>query len=105
MKRRNRRRCPLRQSSINSLFASLLTALMPKEVLIRTVTDWTEDRIIQEIEAVFPDGPIMVDVARCEGSRDGVIQAVIEGPTGDVGLFKFTCRHMASGSSSSASMS
>lgn len=38
----------------------------PREVLIEIQIDWTEERIIKEIENTFPDAPIMIKVAKCE---------------------------------------
>ena len=40
----------------------------PQEVRIKVVIDWNEERIIKEINEVFPDAPVMVHVARCESS-------------------------------------
>ena len=40
----------------------------PKEVRIEVIYNWTEERIIEEIHAVFPDAPIMEKVARCEST-------------------------------------
>lgn len=42
--------------------------IIPKEVMIEVRIDWTEERIIEEINNVFPDAPIMVEVAKCESS-------------------------------------
>lgn len=58
-------------------------------VLIEAKIDWTQERIIEEIETVFPDAPIMVEVARCESG----LRPVIEGPTDDHGVFQI---HMPS---------
>lgn len=53
-------------------------------VIIRI--NWTHDRIVQELNKVFPDAPIIVSVAMCEGSRDKKhIEPFIWGPTQDVG--------------------
>jgi len=46
------------------------TAPEPKVVQIKVVTNWTEERIAQEIDKVFPDAPIMHDVMRCESGGD-----------------------------------
>lgn len=54
--------------------------VIPVEEPIR----WDEERIIEEIRRVFPEAPIMVEVARCE-SR---FKADAEGPTNDGGVFQ-----------------
>lgn len=40
----------------------------PEIVMIEVKYNWTEERIIEEINKVFPDAPIMVKVAKCESS-------------------------------------
>lgn len=42
--------------------------IIPREVMIEVRIDWTEERIIEEINKVFPDAPIMIKVAKCESS-------------------------------------
>lgn len=62
----------------------------PRIILIETTTKaWTEEQIIKEIHRVFPEAPYMVDVARCEGSRGGVIIAdAYNSLTDDSGVFQ-----------------
>lgn len=38
----------------------------PRVIQIEVKIDWTEERIREEISKVFPDAPVMMDVARCE---------------------------------------
>lgn len=40
----------------------------PKTILIEVRINWTEERIIQEINTVFGDNPIMVRIAKCEST-------------------------------------
>ena len=40
----------------------------PRVVLIEEYIDWDKERVIEEINTVFPDAPIMVAVARCEST-------------------------------------
>ena len=54
-----------------------------KEVMIEVRYDWTEERIIEEINNVFPDAPIMVKVAKCEGVVDGKLDPKAYNPTND----------------------
>ena len=61
----------------------------PKIALIRVVTNWTAERIAQEIDKVFPDAPIMHKVMACESG--GNIHAY--NPTNgshDNGLFQIS---------------
>lgn len=62
----------------------------PRIILIETTTKaWTEEQIIEEIHRVFPEAPYMVNVARCEGSRHGVIIAdAYNSLTDDSGVFQ-----------------
>lgn len=47
-----------------------------KEVQIEVVIDWTEERIIQEIEKTFPEDPkTAVKIAKCESGLDADIQS------------------------------
>jgi hypothetical protein len=64
----------------------------PRVVRIEVVTNWTEERIAQEIDTVFPDAPIMHDVMRCEsgGNNDAY------NPTNnshDNGLFQISAKY------------
>jgi len=42
----------------------------PKEVRVKVVYDWSEERVVKEIQKVFPDVPIMIKVAKCESEYD-----------------------------------
>lgn len=47
-----------------------------KEILIEVHINWTEDRIIEEIRAMFPEAPnTAVAIARCESGLRPVIQS------------------------------
>lgn len=64
----------------------------PKEVLLEINIDWTEERIKKEIRDVFPDAPIMLEVARCESQykKDAY------NPTNnsdDIGVFQISTKH------------
>jgi len=60
-----------------------------KIVLIESKVDWTPQRIEQEINKVFPDAPIMVAVANCEGVRKGVLVSdAYNSKTGDSGVLQ-----------------
>jgi len=48
--------------------ASQEVEIVPEVVMIEVTYNWTEERIIEEINNVFPDAPIMVKVAKCESS-------------------------------------
>jgi hypothetical protein len=64
-----------------------------EEVKIEVVTDWTHERIVEEIHRVFPDAPIMVKVAKCEGSRHGLLDPEAFNPTNnsnDSGVFQIS---------------
>ena len=51
---------------IQQAIASEEVPAVPMEVLIEIKYDWTEERVKQEIDKVFPDAPIMKKVAWCE---------------------------------------
>lgn len=64
----------------------------PRVVQLVVVTNWTEERIAQEIDKVFPEVPIMHDVMRCESG--GKIDAY--NPTNqshDNGLFQISAKY------------
>src|SRR3990167_94363 len=52
-----------------------------KEVLIEVKIDWTQERIIKEINTTFWDAPIMVRVAQCEGVVNGKLDPNAFNPT------------------------
>lgn len=56
-------------SNVETVTETPVTA-EPKVVQIKVVTNWTPERIAQEIDKVFPDAPIMHDVMRCESGGD-----------------------------------
>ncbi len=48
----------------------------PKEVRIEVIYDWTEERIIKEIQNTFPEAPeLAVSIARCESGLDIRVQS------------------------------
>ena len=64
-----------------------------KEVQIKVEVNWTQERIVEEIHNVFPDAPIMVEVAKCEGVRHGKLDPTAYNPTngsGDTGIFQIS---------------
>jgi len=66
---------------------------LAKEVRVKVVIEWTEERIVEEIHKVFPDAPYMEDVARCEGSRGGLLDPTAFNPTNgsnDKGIFQIS---------------
>lgn len=66
-------------------------------VLIGVKIDWTRERIIQELKTVFPDEPLIVDVARCESQithwteHGHVLQGWIDDD--DIGLMQINRRY------------
>lgn len=67
----------------------------PRTVLIKVVTNWTPERIAQEIDEAFPDAPIMHKVMKCESG--GNIEAY--NPTNgshDNGLFQISAKYHGS---------
>lgn len=66
-----------------------------QEVRIKIVYDWTEETIIEEIHKMFPDAPIMVRVAKCEGVVNGKLSPTAFNPTNnsnDTGIFQISDR-------------
>lgn len=79
-------------SEIEAVQATTTAVEVEREVRIKVVYNWTHDRIKQEIEAVFPDAPIMYHVMMCESG--GKIDAY--NPTNnshDNGLFQISDLH------------
>lgn len=68
----------------------------PKPVLIEIRINWTEERIIQEINTVFGDNPIMVRIAKCESTlmheKNGEVVRGIVDPD-DTGLMQINKRY------------
>lgn len=65
----------------------------PIPVLIKVKTDWTQERIKQEIARVFPDAPIMQKVAMCEGTKNGLLYPNAHNPmngSGDSGIMQIS---------------
>lgn len=68
----------------------------PEEVKVEIVYNWTQERIIEEINKVFPDAPIMLKVAKCEGVVDGKLDIKAYNPTNnshDKGIFQISELH------------
>lgn len=63
-----------------------------KIVLIREHVEWTPERVQQEILKVFPDAPIMVQVAKCESG----FKPEAHNPTNnshDKGIFQISTKY------------
>lgn len=77
------------------VYQALAAAEERQTILIEREIDWTPARIEQEIRAVFPDAPIMVAVAKCEGVKDGKLNATVCNPnTPDCGVFQLNAVHL-----------
>lgn len=62
----------------------------PREILIETKVEWTEERIIEEIKNTFPEQPErMVKVARCESGIKNVPGKLSD----DGGIFQINITH------------
>lgn len=65
-----------------------------KEIVIEVIqTEPTQEQIMDEIRRVFPDAPIMMRVAFCEGTRGGKLDPEVVNPTNgsnDTGVFQIS---------------
>jgi hypothetical protein len=67
-------------------------------VLLEVKVDWTQERIIDEIQEVFPNEPLMVKVALCEGVKNGKLDPEVVNPTNgsnDTGIFQISKKYHA----------
>lgn len=83
----------LLQPQVEIVYAAPLVEEPKEEVRLEVIIDWTEERIIEEIETVFYDAPIMVKVARCEGRVKGKLDPNAYNPTNgshDNGIFQIS---------------
>jgi hypothetical protein len=72
--------------------ATAEVTIEPEVVQIEVVTNWTKERIDQEIDKVFPDVPVMHDVMRCESGGNNDAYNPTNG-SHDNGLFQISARY------------
>lgn len=84
---------PAIQLPSESLALEVKEEVKIEEVKIEISTEWTHERIVEEIHKVFPDAPIMLKVAKCEGTRHGLLDPKAFNPTNnsnDSGIFQIS---------------
>ena len=68
----------------------------PEPKVVRIVAVPTQEDIINEIHRVFPDAPVMLSVAYCEGVVNGELSVDVVNPTNqsyDTGVFQISRKY------------